>query len=146
MRGGFRKNMRIGARYHGSRRESPRRPPRRAQDQRLAEQVAQIHARSRETYGSPRVHAALRAAGHPVGRKRVERLMRQQGLRGRAPRRYRATTDSAHALPIAPNVVERDFEVTALSDGTTASLTWAATGEGRYALLLDSAAPVVAAY
>ena len=54
--------------------------PRRAQDQRLAEQVAQIHARSRETYGSPRVHAALRAAGHPVGRKPVERLMRHRAF------------------------------------------------------------------
>ncbi len=104
--------------------------PRRAQDQRLAEQVAQIHARSRETYGSPRVHAALRAAGHPVGRKRVERLMRQQGLRGRAPRRYRATTDSAHALPIAPNVVERDFEVTAPNEAWVTDVTCVTTREG----------------
>jgi transposase InsO family protein len=104
--------------------------PRRAQDQRLAAQVAQIHARSRGVYGSPRVHAALRATGVLVARKRVERLMREQGLRGRAPRRYRATTDSEHTLPVAPNVVERDFEVTAPNEVWVTDVTYVATREG----------------
>ena len=104
--------------------------PRRAQDRRLAEQVAHIHARSRGVYGSPRVHAALRATGVLVARKRVERLMREQGLRGRAPRRYRATTDSEHTLPVAPNVVERDFEVTAPNEVWVTDVTYVATREG----------------
>jgi Integrase core domain len=65
-----------------------------------------------------------------VGRKRVERLMRQQGLRGRAPRRYRATTDSEHTLPVAPNVVERDFEVTAPNEVWVTDVTSVATRDG----------------
>jgi transposase InsO family protein len=70
----------------------------------LLQQIEQIHARSRQTYGSPRVHACLRQAGQKIGRKRVARLMRQAGLKGRERKRYRiCTTDSAHAYPIAPN-------------------------------------------
>ena len=57
-------------------------------------QVAAMHSRSRETYGSPRVHAELRAKGIRVGKKRVERLMRENGLEARRKRRFRKTTDS----------------------------------------------------
>ena len=70
----------------------------------LSERIARVHAASRKTYGSPRVSAALRAEGKPVGRGRVARLMRQAGLQGRLRRRYRVrTTDSNHDHPIAPN-------------------------------------------
>ncbi|MCC6774228.1 MAG: IS3 family transposase [Gemmatimonadaceae bacterium] len=65
----------------------------------------------RRRYGAPRMHRALRMAGHCVGRKRVARLMRAAGLRARRRRRFAITTDSAHALPLADNVVARDFAV-----------------------------------
>jgi len=65
----------------------------------------------RRRYGAPRVHRALRLAGNRVGRKRVARLMRAAGLQARRRRRFAVTTDSAHTLPIAPNVVARDFAV-----------------------------------
>jgi putative transposase len=80
-------------------------------DGQLTAQVVAIHARSRETYGSPRVHAELRAKGVRVGRKRVERIMQKNGIEARRKRRFRKTTDSKHTSPIAPNIVAREFKV-----------------------------------
>ena len=71
--------------------------------------IAEVHTRSRGTYGSPRIHQELRANGCHVGRNRVARLMRDEGLRGCRPRPFRATTDSRHGEPIAPSLLERDF-------------------------------------
>lgn len=81
------------------------------EDERLAAQIVATFKKSRETYGSPRVHAELRAEGTRVARKRVERLMRAKALRARRRRKFVATTDSKHGLPIAPNLVARDFKV-----------------------------------
>ncbi|XSF12109.1 IS3 family transposase [Myxococcus faecalis] len=75
----------------------------------LAAEVAAVHQKSRGTYGSPRVHAELRAAGRYVSRKRVARLMCQQGLAARKKRRFVCTTDSRHCQPVAPNVLARNF-------------------------------------
>src|SRR3954454_3584483 len=79
-------------------------------DEQLAVEIAATHAKSQKRYGSPRVHRALRKKGIRVGKKRVARLMREKGIIGRQKRRFRRTTDSNHANPIAPNVVARDFE------------------------------------
>ena len=86
----------------------------RAQDDEVLEvEVRAVFAATRKRYGSPRVHAELRANGRRVGRKRVARLMRRGGLRARARRRFRNTTLSKHREPIAPNLVARQFEVSA---------------------------------
>ncbi len=78
--------------------------PRARHDAALAVQIAAVHAKSRGTYGSPRVTLDLQESGERVGRHRVARLMRRAGLRGRQKRRYRVvTTDSRHGEPIAPN-------------------------------------------
>jgi transposase InsO family protein len=82
---------------------------RQRQDEELARQVAAVHQRSRGTYGSPRVQAELRAQGRRVSRKRVARLMGQQGLAARSRRRWVRTTDSRHTQPVAPNLLQRHF-------------------------------------
>ena len=64
---------------------------------------------SNGTYGSPRMVHELRDNGLTIGRRRVARLMRENGLRARQKRRFKRTTDSLHAFPIAPNLLDQDF-------------------------------------
>lgn len=79
-------------------------------NQRLLEDIRRIHAGHHGRYGSPRVHAVLRAEGRSTSRGRVERLMRLHGIRALAGRRFRpCTTDSRHDLPIAPNLLKQEF-------------------------------------
>src|SRR6266852_948785 len=87
-----------------------RRPSRRATgDAELLEQIRRFHHASRGTYGTPRIHRDLRAAGVRVGRKRVARLPKQAGLRGVSRRKRISTTiRAAHARP-APDLVQRQF-------------------------------------
>ena len=81
-------------------------------DEVLMAHVRIIHADSGETYGAPRVHQELQAAGLPASPKRVARLMREDGLVARPRKRPRvSTTDSNHDDPIAPNLLARQFDV-----------------------------------
>jgi putative transposase len=99
-------------------------------DDALLVHVRAAFTASRRRYGSPRVHAELRAAGHRVGRKRVARLMRQDGLRARHRRRFVRTTQSRHKFPIARNVVAREFEVAAPNQVWVSDLTYLRTQTG----------------
>jgi len=96
----------------------------------LRHEIRSIHAASRGTYGSPRVHRGLRRDGMRVGRSRVERLMRQDGLRGRLRRRFRRTTDSNHCLPVAPNRLNRQFQVEAPDRVWAGDITYIRTASG----------------
>ena len=112
-----------------------RAPSARAQaDATLLARVRQVHAASDATYGAPRVHAELQAAGHHVGRKRVARVMRTAGLAGRAPRRRGVrTTLSRHAYAAAPNHLQRQFAVAhhpARDRVWVGDITYVPTGEG----------------
>lgn len=82
-------------------------------NERVLTVIRAIHTEHGERYGSPRVQAELRDRGLPVGKHRVARLMRENGLRARMRRRFRRTTDSRYGLPIAPNLLERRFTATA---------------------------------
>jgi len=108
-------------------------------DDKLTEQVVGAHAASKGRYGSPRVHAELKAAGECVGRKRVARLMREKKLAARMRRRFRTTTDSKHDFPIAPNVLERDFTASAPDRAWVTDITflWTAQGWLYLAVILD---------
>ena len=77
----------------------------------VREQIVQAHVESRGSYGRPRIHAELRAQGVTIGINRIGRLMKAAGIKGVAPRRFRKTTDSGHALPIAENLLDRRFDV-----------------------------------
>jgi putative transposase len=100
------------------------------QDARLSVEIAAVHARSRRTYGSPRVHAELKKSGFLVGKKRVERLMRERGVVARQKRRFRHTTNSNHKRPIAPNVLERAFKTEAPNEAWVTDVTYIDTEEG----------------
>jgi len=103
---------------------------RQQEDKQLAQEVAQAHRDSRGTYGSPRVHAELRARGRRVSRKRVARLMGEQKLAARRRRRSVRTTDSHHSHPVAPNVLERDFSPSQPNSTWATDITYVWTGEG----------------
>jgi putative transposase len=113
---------------------------RRAQiDRALLGRIREIHADSRQTYGHRRVHAALQAEGQAVGRHRVARLMRVHGVCPKTRRRFRATTNSRHDHPVAPNLLDRQFDVEAPNRVWTADITYIATAEGwlYLAIVLD---------
>jgi len=106
-----------------------RRPSARAQaDRRLTEQIRQIHATSRGTYGAPRVHAQLRAEGVFVGGKRVARLMRAAGLRGAHRRKRCTTTRRQPGQRPAPDLVDRNFAADAPDELWVADITFVPTG------------------
>jgi putative transposase len=108
------------------------RPPsaRQAEDTRLRVTIAALHRQSRQTYGSPRILRDLKAAGERVARKRVARLLREQGLAGTPPRRFQVTTDSAHAQPVAPNRLARQFAVATPNRVWATDVTYVATWAG----------------
>ena len=100
-------------------------------DQELRAKITRVHQQSRETYGSPRITVELKAQGESVGRHRVARLMRQDGLRGRQRRRYRMrTTDSRHSHPIAPNRLATLPAPTKPNQVWVSDLTYVPTEEG----------------
>ena len=112
----------------------------------LLTEIRGIHAESRRTYGSPSIWDALVQRGHRVGQNRVARLMRVDGIRAKTVKKWRATTDSAHKLPVAANTLDRQF--TATESGAGASLRSrravcerrvpAPVGRGRHSLLDES--------
>jgi transposase InsO family protein len=116
--------------YYAARRDEP--SQRAAQDAQLAEQVKQVHEQSRGRYGSPRVHAQLRAQGRRHSRKRVARLMRAQGLQGRAAKRWKKTTVPDPAAAARADRIRRDFTADAARTDTRwcGDITYIPTWEG----------------
>ena len=93
--------------------------------------LKRCHTDSRGTYGRSRLVADLRELGHVVGPKRVARLMRQEGLRGKSKGRVRPrTTDSRHDRPVAENLLDRRFDVTSTPPAWVSDITYIATREG----------------
>lgn len=84
-------------------------PNRRVADDALRLKIRALFAKNRGVYGSPRIFRALRTQGEKISRKRVARIMREDGLIAKKKRKSKQTTDSTHSSPIAPNIVARDF-------------------------------------
>jgi transposase InsO family protein len=101
-------------------------------DDELTERICRAHQASKGRYGAPRIHAALRRAGHHHGRKRVARLMRCAGLRGRTPRRWNKTTVPDPAAAARADLIRRDFTVNAAAVNTRwcGDITYLPTWEG----------------
>ena len=99
--------------------------PRRQQDRKLIDLIEPIFKESRQTYGSPRLCAALRQAGTRCGKNRIRRLMRRQHLKAVQKRRFRPrTTDSAHAFPIAENRLAQIPKPTGLNQVWQSDITY----------------------
>jgi transposase InsO family protein len=89
-----------------------------------------IHAEVRGRYGSPRMTAELNARGHDCSENTVARLMREHGIRAKAPRRCVRTTDSRHGLPVAENVLDRDFDPAEPNSTWASDITYIPTADG----------------
>ena len=108
-----------------------RKPSQRAEENgRLAEQIKAAHAASRGIYGSPKIYRCLRREGERVNHKRVERLMKEQGIKAKRVKKVRRTTDSRHGLPVAENVLARGFKTARPDEVWTSDITYVRTAEG----------------
>ena len=114
--------------YHAWR----KRPPsvRAQQNARLEVEIKAAHERTRETYGPQRLQADLADNGIEVGIHRIKRLRKKLGLRCKQKRKFKATTDSNHALPVAPNLLDRQFAVAVPNTTWVTDITYIATDEG----------------
>jgi transposase InsO family protein len=100
-------------------------------DEALLVHISAVYAEMRGAYGWPRIWRQLRAQGIRVGKQRVQRLMQQHGIHARGKRKFRVTTtDSKHNLPIAPNLLNRNFIVAAPNQAWVGDFTYIATEEG----------------
>ena len=108
------------------------RPPSPAEQRRgeLVAAVEVIHAEVEGRYGSPRMTAELNTRGYPCSENTVARLMREHGIRAKAPRRFVRTTDSRHDRPVAANVLDRDFDPAGPNVSWCADITYIPTREG----------------
>lgn len=94
------------------------------------EQIRVIHKQSKGTYGSPRIREELKKRSVHVSRCRVARLMNSANIRGAVKKRFKATTDSKHQFPLAPNLLNREFKVDELAKVWVSDITYIRTQEG----------------
>lgn len=104
--------------------------PRAEENARLLERITAAHAASRGTYGSPKIYQTLRRAGETINHKRVARLMKAHGITAKRVKKCTRTTDSRHALPVAENVLARNFAVSRPDAVWTSDITYIWTAEG----------------
>jgi transposase InsO family protein len=105
-------------------------PRRHLSDDALLVHIKAVHAQTRGSYGRPRILRELRHDGVRVGKQRLQRLMRKHGIRAKGKKRFRVTTDSNHDLPIAPNLLNRQFTVAAPDTVWVGDITYIPTDEG----------------
>jgi putative transposase len=104
--------------------------PRAKEDERLKVAITAVHKQSRETYGPLRMQPELAAQGFVAGRDRIARLRRELALRCKQKRKFKATTNSNHDLPVAENLLNQTFEPTRPNEAWVTDITYVATGEG----------------
>lgn len=97
----------------------------------LLKEILRIHEESHGTYGSKKIsHEINRKSDRPVNHKRIERIMRQNGIQSKASRKYKATTNSHHSLPVAENILNRDFNAERPGQKMVSDITYIPTDEG----------------
>ncbi len=105
----------------------------------LEDKIRVLHAASHGIYGSPKIHRDLTDEGIRCGRNRVARIMREAGIRSRTKKKFKATTNSRHNLPVAPNLLNQEFTVDAPDRTWVGDITYIHTREGwlYLAVLID---------
>jgi len=103
---------------------------RRLSDEAVLTHIRAVHTEVGQEYGWPRMAKELVARGHRVGKERVRQLMHRHGIRARGKRRFVVTTDSEHSLPLAPNLLQRDFTAEAPNLKWSSDITYIETAEG----------------
>ena len=114
---------------HFARRATPQQRKRISNDALLVH-IKAIHAETKGEYGWPRIWKELLTRGIRVGKERVRKLMKLHGVKARTKRKFKATTDSNHSLPVAPNLLNREFAVSVPNQVWTSDITYVATDEG----------------
>jgi len=104
--------------------------PRIRENQHLVVEIKALHKQSRYTYGSPRLHADLKDKGYAIGKHRVARLMRENGVVSKHKRKFRVTTNSKHNHPVAENKLQRRFSVSDPGQCWVSDITYIPTQEG----------------
>jgi transposase InsO family protein len=99
-------------------------------DQGLVEEIRKSYKKSKRSYGSPRIYRDLREQGKTCGKHRIARLMRTNGIIAKHRRKFRATTDSRHDLPVATNLLDRQFMPTEPNQAWVSDITYVPTSEG----------------
>lgn len=129
-------NVSVSGYYAWKRREAS---PRQRRDMVLLAHIRAQFVTSHETYGSPRMHVELKEDGLVVGKHRVARLMRDNGLKARQKTRFKKTTDSDHAGPVAPNLLDQDFQAERPDQKWAVDISYIWTAEGwlYLAIVLD---------
>jgi hypothetical protein len=114
--------------YHAWRQRPP--SARTQENLRLETEIKAAHQRTRETYGPQRLQSDLADHGIPASVYRIKRIRRRLGLRCKQKRKFKATTNSSHALPLAPNLLDRQFAVATPNCTWVTDITYVATDEG----------------
>lgn len=104
--------------------------PREKSNEALTKQIRRIHQESHQIYGSPRITVALRQKGIQCTRKRVARLMRENGIVSKTRKKFKVTTYSSHKRPVAPNLVKRNFSASKPDKVWTSDITFIPTRQG----------------
>ncbi len=94
----------------------------------LTQQIKTIFDQEKSRPGAMRIYQRLKAQGHTVGRHRIARLMRENQWRARAAKKYKATTNSNHRLPVAPNLLQQNFEATKPDEKWVSDITYSVPG------------------
>lgn len=117
--------------YHAWRRAAPKRAERAARREALVDEIREIFKDSKERYGAPRIHAELQAGGRGISKRTVAKLMKDKGIRPpRGKRRVPVTTDSRHSHAIAPNLLDRNFDIAEPDTVWLADISYVPTDEG----------------
>ena len=100
------------------------------ENEKLIFEIRMLHEKSKKRSGSPKIHRALKKAGIKCGKNRVARLMREKGIRCKYAKKYKATTNSKHGLPVAENILKQHFVVIRPNEVWVADITYVWTKEG----------------